>query len=161
MSMAKVMMNNLPAGLTPEETTEIETAEKMPIFFDNDCPEMTDKMLKQFHRPDTVMVKISPDRGNVFTCSSHDPCASLVAYFIYTGLCITQKGDFSPFYPNFSFSFRYISCNSLSCSDILSDSLSIFISSDFVYGSERAFSGFRLRTDLLAVSICSYAFKLL
>lgn len=61
MNMAKVMMNSLPAGLTPEEATEIETAEKMPVIFDDDCPEMTDKMLKQFHRPDTVMVKISLD----------------------------------------------------------------------------------------------------
>lgn len=59
--MAKVMMNSLPAGLTPEEAAEIEAAEKMSIIFDDDCPEMTDKMLKQFHRPDTMMVKISPD----------------------------------------------------------------------------------------------------
>lgn len=59
--MAKVMMNSLPIGLTPEEAAEIEMAEKMPVIFDDDCPEMTDKMLKQFHRPDTVMIKISPD----------------------------------------------------------------------------------------------------
>lgn len=59
--MAKVIMNSLPAELTPEETAEIETAEKMLVIFDDDCPEMTDKMLKQFHRPNTVMIKISPD----------------------------------------------------------------------------------------------------
>lgn len=59
--MAKVMMNSLPAILTPEETAELEAAEKMPPIFDDDCPEMTDKMLKQFHRPDTVMIRISPD----------------------------------------------------------------------------------------------------
>ena len=59
--MAKVMMNSLPAELTPEEAAELEAAEKMPIVFDDDCPEMTNEMLKQFHRPNTVMVKISPD----------------------------------------------------------------------------------------------------
>ena len=49
--MAKVMMNSLPAGLTPEEVAEIEAAEKIPVIFDDDWPEMTDEMLKQFHRP--------------------------------------------------------------------------------------------------------------
>lgn len=48
-----------PAALTPEEEAEIEAAEKMPIIFDDDCPEMTDEMLKQFHRLNTVMIKIS------------------------------------------------------------------------------------------------------
>jgi len=61
MSMAKVMMNSLPAELTLEEIAELEAAEKMPLIFDDDCPEMTDKMLEQFHRPDTIMVRISPD----------------------------------------------------------------------------------------------------
>ncbi|MDE6053991.1 MAG: hypothetical protein K2G55_09565 [Lachnospiraceae bacterium] len=55
------MMNSLPAELTPEEAAELEAAEKMPIVFDDDCPEMTNETLKQFHRPDTVMVRISPD----------------------------------------------------------------------------------------------------
>lgn len=59
--MAKVMMNSLPAELTPEEIAELEAAEKMPIVFDDDCPEMSKEMLQQFHRPDTVMVRISPD----------------------------------------------------------------------------------------------------
>lgn len=61
MNMAKVMMNSLSAELTPEELADHEAAEKMPIVFDDDCPEMTDKMLKQFHRTDTITVKISPD----------------------------------------------------------------------------------------------------
>lgn len=56
--MAKVMMNNLPPELTPEEIAELEAAEKMPLIFDEDSPEMTDKILEQFHRPDTIMVKI-------------------------------------------------------------------------------------------------------
>lgn len=55
-----VTMNSLPAKLTPEETAELEAAEKMPITFDDDCPEMTDDMLRQFHKMDTVPVRISP-----------------------------------------------------------------------------------------------------
>ena len=53
-------MNSLQAELTPEELAELEAAEKMPITFDDDCPEMTAEMLKQFHRMDRVAVKISP-----------------------------------------------------------------------------------------------------
>lgn len=58
--MAKVMMNSLPTELTPEELAELEVAEQMPITFDDDCPEMTAEMLKQFHRMDRVAVRISP-----------------------------------------------------------------------------------------------------
>lgn len=58
--MAKVMMNSLPAELTPEEIEELEAVEKMPICFDDDCPEMTDEMLKQFHRMDSVTIELSP-----------------------------------------------------------------------------------------------------
>ncbi len=48
--MAKVTMNSLKPILTPEEIDELEAAEKRPIIFENDCPEMTGEMLKQFHR---------------------------------------------------------------------------------------------------------------
>ena len=61
--MAKVMMNSLPVELTPEEMAELEEAEKMPIVFDDDCPEMTSEMLKQFHKMNTVTIGISP--GNM------------------------------------------------------------------------------------------------
>lgn len=54
--MAKVIMNSLPAELTPEEIAELEAAEKMPLVFDDDCPEMTSDMLKQFHRMDKVTI---------------------------------------------------------------------------------------------------------
>ena len=57
--MAKITMNSLPAQLTPEELAELEAAEKMPITFDDDCPEMTNDMLKQFHKMDKVTIKIS------------------------------------------------------------------------------------------------------
>lgn len=61
--MAKVTMNSLPAELTPEEIAELEAAEKRPITFDEECPEMTGEMLKQFHRMDKVTIRISP--GNM------------------------------------------------------------------------------------------------
>lgn len=50
--MKKFMMNHLPAQVTPEELAELEAAEKLPVTFDNDCPEMTSDMLKQFRRMD-------------------------------------------------------------------------------------------------------------
>ncbi len=59
--MAKVIMNSLPPQLTKEELAELEAAEKLPVTFDNDSPEMTDEKLKQFHRMDTVTVKLSPN----------------------------------------------------------------------------------------------------
>lgn len=63
--MAKVMMNSLPAQLTPEEIEELAAAEMMPIIFDDDCPEMTDDMLKQFHRMDKISIKISPSNMKI------------------------------------------------------------------------------------------------
>lgn len=54
-------MNSLPAELTQEEMAELEAAEKMPIVFDDDCPEMTGDMLTQFHRMDKVTIRISPN----------------------------------------------------------------------------------------------------
>ena len=58
--MAKIIMNSLPPELTPEEIAELDAAEKMPIVFDDDCPEMTSEMLEQFHRMNTVTIGISP-----------------------------------------------------------------------------------------------------
>lgn len=54
-------MHSLPAELTPEEIAELNAAEKMPIVFDEDCPEMTDDMLKQFHRTNNITIKLSPE----------------------------------------------------------------------------------------------------
>ncbi len=59
--MAKVMMNSLPPELTPEEIAELDMAEKMPIIFDEDCPEMTCEMLRQFHKMNMVTIRISPN----------------------------------------------------------------------------------------------------
>lgn len=59
--MAKVMMNSLPPELTPEEIAELDMAEKRPIIFDDDCPEMTGEMLSQFHKMNMVTIGISPN----------------------------------------------------------------------------------------------------
>lgn len=55
-----IHMNNINENLTEEEKDELAAAEKMPITFDEDCPEMTEEMLMQFRRMDSVVVKISP-----------------------------------------------------------------------------------------------------
>jgi hypothetical protein len=36
------------SGLTPEQLAEIKEAEKYPITFDEDCPELTDEQLAEF-----------------------------------------------------------------------------------------------------------------
>jgi hypothetical protein len=36
------------SGLTPEQLAEIREAEKHPIVFDKDCPELTDEQLAEF-----------------------------------------------------------------------------------------------------------------
>ncbi|MBR3306989.1 MAG: hypothetical protein IKI75_07040 [Lachnospiraceae bacterium] len=59
--MAIVTMNSVSPTLSEEEIREIERAETLPMFFDEDCPEMTDEMLKQFHRMDSVPVRISSE----------------------------------------------------------------------------------------------------
>ena len=53
-----VIVKSLPAELTPEEIAELETAEKMPIVFDDDCPKMTEEMLKQFRRMSVNPIKL-------------------------------------------------------------------------------------------------------
>lgn len=75
--MAKVRMDSLPAQLTPEEIAELEAAEKMPITFDEDCPEMTDDMLKQFHRMDNVTIRISPNKMKKIRALGSDPARIL------------------------------------------------------------------------------------
>ena len=36
------------SGLTPEQVARIKEAEKYPIVYDEDCPELTDEQLAQF-----------------------------------------------------------------------------------------------------------------
>ena len=73
MNTAKVMMDSLPAQLTPEEIADLEAAEKMPITFDEDRPEMTSDMLKQFHRMDNETIKISPSNMKKIRALGSDP----------------------------------------------------------------------------------------
>ena len=73
MNTAKVMMDSLPAQLTPEEIADLEAAKKMPITFDEDRPEMTSDMLKQFHRMDNVTIKISPSNMKKIRALGSDP----------------------------------------------------------------------------------------
>ena len=39
---------DLNAPLTPEQIARIEAAAKLPIVFDEDCPEMTEEQLARF-----------------------------------------------------------------------------------------------------------------
>jgi hypothetical protein len=36
------------SGLSPEQIAEIDAAAKLPITFDEDCPELTDEQLAEF-----------------------------------------------------------------------------------------------------------------
>ena len=59
MNVSRVLMSEVSAELTAEEMQEIEALNESPIIFDEDCPEMTDEMLKQFHRFHTVPINVS------------------------------------------------------------------------------------------------------
>jgi len=57
--------------LTPEQIEEIELASKMPITFDEDCPELTDEQLSQMaliakqqradRRKPLMTIRVNPD----------------------------------------------------------------------------------------------------
>lgn len=49
MTMVKISSNELTPVLFQEELADLETAETLNPVFDEDCPEMTEKMLHQFH----------------------------------------------------------------------------------------------------------------
>ena len=63
MNMAKMTFHEIGTELTAEELLEIETAGKQPVF-DDDSPEMTLEMLKQFKRMNrnkqTASIRLSP-----------------------------------------------------------------------------------------------------
>ena len=48
--MTSIKYSELSAELTPEEVAELEALEDRPIVYDEDCPKMTEEMLKQFQR---------------------------------------------------------------------------------------------------------------
>lgn len=47
--MVRVKMNEIDTELTEDEIKELEEAEDRPIVYDVDSPQMTSKMLNQFH----------------------------------------------------------------------------------------------------------------
>ena len=65
----KMIYENEP--LTPEQIKEIELAAKMPITFDEDCPELTDEQLSQMaliakqqradRRKPLMTIRVSPN----------------------------------------------------------------------------------------------------
>lgn len=48
MKMAEIIMNSLSPELSKDELEELEAAEKLPITYDEDSPELTDDQLRQF-----------------------------------------------------------------------------------------------------------------
>ena len=67
MNMATMTLNNLSTALTEEELHEIEAAAGADPVFDDDSPEMTETMLKQFKRANqikrtkqTASIRLSP-----------------------------------------------------------------------------------------------------
>ena len=66
--MAKMTFNEIGTELTAEELREIETAAGCQPVFDDDSPEMTLEMLKQFKRMNrnkqTASIRLSPKAQN-------------------------------------------------------------------------------------------------
>lgn len=65
--MVKMNLNDLPEELTAEELAELNAASEKPLLFDEESPEMTALMLKQFKRvrkaennKQTVSLRLSP-----------------------------------------------------------------------------------------------------
>ena len=62
--MAKMTMNEIGMDLTAEELLEIESAADRQLVYDEDSPEMTLAMLKQFKRMNrtkqTASIRLSP-----------------------------------------------------------------------------------------------------
>lgn len=65
--MGKITFNEIDAKLTPEEIKELEAAASLKPVFDEDSPEMTVEMLKQFKKANsegrkkqTVSLRLSP-----------------------------------------------------------------------------------------------------
>lgn len=54
MIIKKIKLSDISTELTPEENAELEALENRPIVYDEDCPEMTEEMLKQFQRVENM-----------------------------------------------------------------------------------------------------------
>ena len=58
----KMIYENEP--LTPEQTTQLEEADKKPIVFDDDCPELTEAQLME------IAAMAAKQRADRRKCSS-------------------------------------------------------------------------------------------
>lgn len=47
---------------TPEQIAMIEAAKKLPVVYDEDCPEMTEEQLRQFKRVNPLSDNAEPAR---------------------------------------------------------------------------------------------------
>lgn len=56
--MAIITMTGISAELTEEDYRDLEALETREIEYDDDSPKMTEQMLSQFHRFNTIPVKI-------------------------------------------------------------------------------------------------------
>ena len=59
--MVRMKMSDVESTLTEEEIKELEKTETIPITYDDDSPQMTAEMLKQFHDFDAVPIRVSPE----------------------------------------------------------------------------------------------------
>ena len=91
--MVRVKMNEIDTELTEDEIKELEEAEDRPIVYDVDSPQMTSKMLNQFHAFDAVSYR----RGLRW-------CFCTVIHCVFCDICqksetIIKDGFFRPFHP--------------------------------------------------------------
>lgn len=70
--MGKISMKNLSGALTAEEEKEIDNACEKVITYDEDSPEMTESMLKQFHRFDEIPVSIFDENRSIVKSFGHN-----------------------------------------------------------------------------------------
>lgn len=63
--MAKITMTNISTDLTEEEKKDLEMLENRAIVYDEDCPRMSDTMLRQFHNFNMIPIKIESDNLGV------------------------------------------------------------------------------------------------
>ena len=52
--MVRIRMKDIDPVLSAEELEELDRAEKLPPCYDEDCPEMTEEMLKQFKKVSSI-----------------------------------------------------------------------------------------------------------
>lgn len=59
--MIRMKLSDIDGVLTDQEIQELHMADALPIEYDEDSPEMSLEMLKQFHRFDAVPVRVTQE----------------------------------------------------------------------------------------------------